>query len=184
MRRISEKRRRRVEEGEERLGHNSTFGASKPKAGRPMTIAELKASGKVSKAERAGKSEKSKAKARGWKQFSMFIRLRDSGPDGYGQCVTCQRRAHWRTMDAGHYLTRDQLHAYRMGLQKPYGVGGSDHPKARAVIVEGCDGTIIGEWGCVSDCARDLGLRISCVFRVLWGQRKTHRGMIFKYADE
>lgn len=106
MRRISEKRRKRVESGDERLGHNSTFGASKRPDRRTMTIEELKASGAVSKASARGKSEKARAKARAWKQFSMFIRLRDSGPDGIGKCVTCDRRAHWRTMDAGHFLTR------------------------------------------------------------------------------
>lgn len=52
------------------------------------------------------RSPRAIAKDRAWTQFSMFIRLRDSGPDGYGQCCTCPRNAHWRTMDAGHYITR------------------------------------------------------------------------------
>ena len=47
-----------------------------------------------------------KAKAAAWKWFSEWIRLRDAGPDGRAQCITCQRSDHWRTMDAGHYLTR------------------------------------------------------------------------------
>lgn len=46
------------------------------------------------------------AKARAWTQFSMFIRLRDSGPDGYAKCVTCPRVIHWRDGDAGHWITR------------------------------------------------------------------------------
>ena len=45
-------------------------------------------------------------KAKAWKWFSEWIRLRDAGPDGRAQCITCQRSDHWRTMDAGHYLTR------------------------------------------------------------------------------
>lgn len=52
------------------------------------------------------RSPRAIAKDRAWTQFSMFIRLRDSGPDGYAQCCTCPRNAHWRTMDAGHWKTR------------------------------------------------------------------------------
>jgi hypothetical protein len=90
-----------------RLRHNSTFGAKAP-AKSVMTIAELRASGLLTKASELGKgkSDKAKAKARAWKWFSMFIRLRDSGPDGRGKCITCDHTAHWRNMDAGHYITR------------------------------------------------------------------------------
>ena len=47
-----------------------------------------------------------KAKAKAWKWFSEWIRLRDSDAYGRAQCITCQRSDHWRTMDAGHYITR------------------------------------------------------------------------------
>jgi len=52
------------------------------------------------------KDQRNKAKAAAWKWFSMFIRLRDSDAYGRAQCVTCQRSDHWRTMDAGHFITR------------------------------------------------------------------------------
>jgi hypothetical protein len=52
------------------------------------------------------KDARKKAKAAAWKWFSEWIRLRDAGPDGRAECITCQRSDHWRTMDAGHYLTR------------------------------------------------------------------------------
>lgn len=59
-----------------------------------------------SKSARKRRPARAIAKDRAWDQFSMFIRLRDSGPDGYGQCATCQRRMHWRDGDAGHWITR------------------------------------------------------------------------------
>lgn len=41
-----------------------------------------------------------------WKVFSMFIRLRDVGPDGYGKCFTCSRIIHWTRGDCGHGIPR------------------------------------------------------------------------------
>lgn len=90
-----------------RLRHNSTFGAKAP-AKSVMTIAELKASGLLTKASEMGKgkSDKAKAKAKADKWFSEWIRLRDSDEHGIATCITSGKRAHWRTMDAGHYLSR------------------------------------------------------------------------------
>lgn len=40
--------------------------------------------------------------------FSIFTRVRDS--EGIiGQCVTCGLRKHWRNMDAGHYIPRQDM---------------------------------------------------------------------------
>jgi hypothetical protein len=41
--------------------------------------------------------------------FSIFIRERDSNEYGYGSCVTCGLNKHWREMDAGHYMPRQDL---------------------------------------------------------------------------
>ena len=58
------------------------------------------------KAKDSQRDARKKAKAKAWKMFSEWVRLRDAGPDGRAQCITCQRSDHWRTMDAGHYITR------------------------------------------------------------------------------
>jgi len=55
---------------------------------------------------KTSKDGKKKAKAKAWKVFSRFIRMRDSDEMGRVKCVTCKRVAHWSTMDAGHFLTR------------------------------------------------------------------------------
>lgn len=89
MNRISLKRKATA-----RLMHNSTFSVQE---GRKLLSGQL---------PQKAKDERAKAKARAWKWFSMFIRLRDSLADGYGKCITCPRSAHWSTMDAGHYITR------------------------------------------------------------------------------
>jgi hypothetical protein len=41
--------------------------------------------------------------------FSVFIRERDSNEYGHGSCVTCGLNKHWREMDAGHYMPRQDL---------------------------------------------------------------------------
>ena len=38
--------------------------------------------------------------------FSLYIRLRDSGDDGYGKCCTCGKVHHYKETDAGHFQTR------------------------------------------------------------------------------
>ena len=53
-----------------------------------------------------GKSAKRKAMEAADKWFSEWIRLRDSDEYGIATCVTSGRRAHWRTMDCGHYVSR------------------------------------------------------------------------------
>jgi len=47
------------------------------------------------------------AKARAWKYFSKFIRLRDS-ENGICKCITCEKRGRWKDFHAGHCITRDK----------------------------------------------------------------------------
>lgn len=51
------------------------------------------------------KESRKSAKAALWKQFSMFIRLRDTDENGRVACITCGTVRFWRQMDAGHYVT-------------------------------------------------------------------------------
>ena len=53
---------------------------------------------------RKTKSKKQKLKLRAWKLFSEWIRRRDADDDGYVSCVTCKKRAHWKEMQAGHFI--------------------------------------------------------------------------------
>ena len=50
----------------------------------------------------------SKAKAKCWKYFSIYIRTRDclktTGDPEYGICVTCHKRFHFKQLQAGHYV--------------------------------------------------------------------------------
>lgn len=41
-----------------------------------------------------------------WKEFSLFIRLRDADDQGYCKCFTCHRIYHFRKMDCGHGIGR------------------------------------------------------------------------------
>lgn len=43
------------------------------------------------------------------RQFSLFIRLRDSGADGFGNCITCNKTKHYKEQDAGHFIKRQHL---------------------------------------------------------------------------
>lgn len=49
------------------------------------------------------KSDKQKAKEKAWKQFSRFIRLRDSDKKGIGKCCTCGQKQPWKALQAGHF---------------------------------------------------------------------------------
>lgn len=41
--------------------------------------------------------------------FSDFIRIRDADDQGICKCITCPRFYHWKEMDCGHFIDRDQL---------------------------------------------------------------------------
>ena len=41
-----------------------------------------------------------------WKEFSLFIRLRDSDADGFGNCITCKKKAYYKESHAGHFISR------------------------------------------------------------------------------
>lgn len=43
-------------------------------------------------------------KAKLWKIFSEFIRLRDSNLDGQAMCVTCDKWMPWKEGQAGHFI--------------------------------------------------------------------------------
>ena len=58
---------------------------------------------------RSPKGTRSKALKYADKWFSLFIRLRDSDEHGIATCVTSGRRGHWKTMDAGHYISRAKM---------------------------------------------------------------------------
>jgi hypothetical protein len=41
------------------------------------------------------------------RDFSKFIRLRDSDIDGYVKCCTCDSVYHWKELDCGHFIKRN-----------------------------------------------------------------------------
>lgn len=43
------------------------------------------------------------------KAFSEYIRRRYADDRGYVKCCTCPTVKHWKEMDCGHYIKRDQL---------------------------------------------------------------------------
>ena len=42
------------------------------------------------------------AKAKAWKAFSEYIRRKDADANGFVKCYTCNNRAFWKEMQAGH----------------------------------------------------------------------------------
>ena len=43
------------------------------------------------------------------KIFSQYIRLRKTDQDGFGFCYTCDKKIHWRKVDAGHFMGRGSM---------------------------------------------------------------------------
>jgi hypothetical protein len=50
--------------------------------------------------------ELTKLKAKADKVFSQYVRIRDSGRDGFAHCITCDKRAHWKELQNGHFVSR------------------------------------------------------------------------------
>lgn len=104
MNRISPKRKATA-----KLAYNSTFAAKALKKEKKVyTIAEMKAAGLLQKASTLGKgkTDRAKWKAKADKEFSRYIRLRDSDEFGIATCVTSGKRMKWRMGDCGHWISR------------------------------------------------------------------------------
>ena len=43
------------------------------------------------------------------KYFSLFIRLRDSNKEGFGNCYTCGKNLHYKQVHCGHWIPRNIL---------------------------------------------------------------------------
>ena len=148
--RFSKKRKAEIQ-----AGLRTTTGALK------MTAAEFvaKAAAKVGTSKQSAKQKAMKA-ADKW--FSEWIRLRDAGPDGLVKCVTCSRRAHWRDMDCGHYVSRakqttryDQWNAHAQCGGCNRFQGGKFIEHARAVDeMHGAGSASILASRCVMECRR------------------------------
>lgn len=52
------------------------------------------------------KSPLQKLDAKLWKIFSVYVRLRDTRPNGYGRCCSCPKIIFWKGNDAGHFINR------------------------------------------------------------------------------
>lgn len=55
------------------------------------------------------KSEQQKLKEKLDKVFSLWVRQSNADDNEYCKCVTCGKIAHWKEMDAGHYIPRNIL---------------------------------------------------------------------------
>lgn len=45
-----------------------------------------------------------KAKSKAWKQFSLWVRLKDADSEGYAKCVTCGAKKHYKELQGGHFI--------------------------------------------------------------------------------
>lgn len=84
-------------------------GAYQPPKRKPMKRTAFTAKQGLSLLKKPKKETKSKAMKAADKWFSEWIRLRDSDEHGIATCITSGRRAHWREMDCGHYLSRAKM---------------------------------------------------------------------------
>lgn len=54
-------------------------------------------------------ANRSLAKKKADRVFSLFIRRRDADHKGTVTCVTCGEVGHYKDMDAGHFISRDKI---------------------------------------------------------------------------
>ncbi len=52
----------------------------------------------------AKKPDKRKLKKKAWSLLSKIKRLEEANDNGIVECYTCEKRDHWKTMQAGHLL--------------------------------------------------------------------------------
>jgi hypothetical protein len=50
-------------------------------------------------------------KAKLWKIFSLYIRLRDADGQGNCRCISCGRIKRWNDCDAGHFIPKNKGNA-------------------------------------------------------------------------
>ena len=103
MNRMSKKREAAVRSGAVRLTFGSTFGRPQPGA------IEARKGVTRRRNERklgASRGELAKAKAAAWREFSRWVRLRDSDDHGNLKCCTCSTVKYWKSMHAGHFVSR------------------------------------------------------------------------------
>jgi hypothetical protein len=53
-------------------------------------------------------STNQKLKTKFWTIFSEYIRRRDADFNGYVACCSCGKVKHWKQMDAGHYIAKNE----------------------------------------------------------------------------
>ena len=51
--------------------------------------------------------------------FSEYIRKRDADKNGFAKCISCNKKLHWKEMDAGHFRSRKYM-ATRYDEQNVY----------------------------------------------------------------
>lgn len=58
-----------------------------------------------------------------WRVFSEYIRRSHADHNGFCKCVTCNKIAHWKEMDCGHFISRNhkntKFDAQNVGPQCP-----------------------------------------------------------------
>jgi hypothetical protein len=65
------------------------------------------------------KNPRKTAKNRAWDAFSLWVRLSNADINGMVKCFTCDKVAHYKEMDAGHFIHRDALdfNEYNVNVQ-------------------------------------------------------------------
>lgn len=61
------------------------------------------------KQKKVKKTDRQKLIARLDEVFSLFVRLRDSDKNGMVKCITCGAIDHYTKVDAGHFVTRENM---------------------------------------------------------------------------
>lgn len=54
-------------------------------------------------------SSSNKTREKAWKIFSKYVRIASANEYGFSRCYTCPSIAHWKQLDAGHFIPRTYL---------------------------------------------------------------------------
>ncbi len=79
--------------------------------------------------------------------------------------------------------SENQLHAYKIGLQKPFSLCGENAHNAIRFDIYDRNGNYLSTRKRVKTYADEIGVNPGMIFRVLCGRRKYHRNLSYRYAQ-
>jgi predicted GIY-YIG superfamily endonuclease len=137
----------------------------------------------VSKWMRASSGAYKSATKNGWLEKCTKHMIRKGKPRGYWNFLNCQKESNKYTKVIDWKLNSPT--SYYSALKNGWNEELTRHMESKKTISKPMICIETGEiFHSTEDCSRKMDIHSSCIYRVLWGQRKQTKGYTFKYVDQ